>query len=78
MGVSKLTPKDSSGDMLAKLVPLQRYGTVQDIEFMTLFLASDAAKWITGGIFVVDGGQWLSGTGGLYSAGYLNINKSKL
>lgn len=76
--MSKLTPKDSTDEFLAKLVPLQRYGTIKDIEYMTLFLASDAAKYITGGIFVVDGGQWLAGTGGMYSSGYLNLNKSKL
>lgn len=73
--MSKLTPAQSSDEFLKNLVPLGRYGTVQDIEFMTLFLSSQAAQWITGGIFVVDGGQWLVGTGGMYSEGYMNRAK---
>ena len=37
-------------------VPLGRIGLPSDIANMVLFLASDEAKWITGQIFLVDGG----------------------
>ncbi|MET3926778.1 SDR family oxidoreductase [Devosia sp. 2618] len=36
--------------------PLQRLGTPQDIADAALFLASDAARWVTGANLVVDGG----------------------
>jgi NAD(P)-dependent dehydrogenase (short-subunit alcohol dehydrogenase family) len=45
--------------------PLQRLGQPNDIASAALFLASDAASWVTGGLFVVDGGGSLSlGIGG--------------
>jgi peroxisomal 2,4-dienoyl-CoA reductase len=31
---------------------------------MVAFLASPAGEWITGSIFVVDGGEWLARPGG--------------
>ena len=39
-------------------VPLKRWGTPEDMAGMYVFLASDAASYITGQIFPVDGG-WL-------------------
>jgi NAD(P)-dependent dehydrogenase (short-subunit alcohol dehydrogenase family) len=36
--------------------PLGHLGEVSDIANMALFLASDEARWITGGIYIVDGG----------------------
>lgn len=41
-------------------IPLGRWGTPRDIANMVAFLASPAGDWITGAIFVVDGGEWLS------------------
>ncbi|WP_461415455.1 SDR family oxidoreductase [Gemmatimonas sp.] len=41
-------------------IPLGRWGTPRDIANMVAFLASPAGDWITGGIFVVDGGEWLA------------------
>jgi NAD(P)-dependent dehydrogenase (short-subunit alcohol dehydrogenase family) len=38
-------------------IPMGRIGEVDDIAHMNLFLASDAAKYITGSEFVVDGGS---------------------
>ncbi len=79
VGISKLTPKSASPETFAKLVPLQRYGTVHDIGNATLFLVSSAASYVTGATIVVDGGQWMLGTGGMYTNLYLNGgSKSKL
>lgn len=41
-------------------IPLQRWGTPEDIGQMVTYLVSPAGEWITGAIFVVDGGEWLS------------------
>jgi 2,4-dienoyl-CoA reductase [(3E)-enoyl-CoA-producing], peroxisomal len=46
-----------------KAIPLGRMGTPRDIAQMVAFLASPAGDWITGAIFVVDGGEWLSKAG---------------
>lgn len=43
--------------MLSKNVPLGRFGKPEDISNMVLWLSSDCAKFVTGSIFRVDGGQ---------------------
>ncbi len=43
-------------EMIRRAVPLKRWGKESDIADAALFLASDAAKWITGTILEVDGG----------------------
>ena len=44
---------------MAASIPLRRLGTVEDIGYAALFLASDEAGYITGQTIVVDGGQVL-------------------
>jgi NAD(P)-dependent dehydrogenase (short-subunit alcohol dehydrogenase family) len=39
------------------LYPLRRVGTVDDIANVALFLASHEAAWVTGAVYVVDGGK---------------------
>ena len=52
-------------DYAKKSIPLRRFGTPNDIANAIAFLASPAGDWITGSIFVVDGGEWLArGQGG--------------
>ena len=43
-------------EIVAKRTPLGRLGEPEDIANAALFLASDAASWITGQTLVVDGG----------------------
>ncbi len=73
-GVRKaFTPPSSSGvtdifaaadekmaEYAANSIPLGRWGSPRDIGNMVAFLASPAGDWITGAIFVVDGGEWLA------------------
>jgi NAD(P)-dependent dehydrogenase (short-subunit alcohol dehydrogenase family) len=53
---------DSFGDTLAERLPTKRLGEPQDIANLALFLASDAASWITGETFVIDGGAGVAGS----------------
>lgn len=48
---------------LKRSIPLQRYGKKNDIADLALFLASDAASYISGAVMVCDGGQSLLGSG---------------
>jgi len=50
------TPKAMVDDIV-KRIPLSRMGQPDDLVGMCLFLLSDQARWITGQIFAVDGGQ---------------------
>ena len=40
----------------AENIPLGRWGTPEDVAKMALFLVSDEASWVTGAMFVIDGG----------------------
>jgi NAD(P)-dependent dehydrogenase (short-subunit alcohol dehydrogenase family) len=44
----------------AAVYPLKRIGTPDDIANLALFLASDESSWITGAVYVVDGGKTAS------------------
>ena len=44
---------------MAASIPLKRLGTVDDIGYAAMFLASDQAGYITGQTLIVDGGQIL-------------------
>jgi len=50
------TPQEMVADIV-KAIPLSRMGQPDDLVGMCLFLLSDQARWITGQIFNVDGGQ---------------------
>ena len=68
-GVKKaFTPPGGSGadvpamdEYVARAIPLGRWGTPEDVGHLVTYLASPAGEWITGAIFVVDGGSWLAG-----------------
>jgi NAD(P)-dependent dehydrogenase (short-subunit alcohol dehydrogenase family) len=52
-------------DRIAAHIPLRRLGLPDDIATAALFLASDAASWITVQTFVVDGGTTAQPSGGV-------------
>jgi peroxisomal 2,4-dienoyl-CoA reductase len=58
-GMKRLAPGEMEKEM-TKNIPLRRFGRIQEIADMSVYMASPAAKYITGAIFVVDGGQWLA------------------
>jgi 2,4-dienoyl-CoA reductase [(3E)-enoyl-CoA-producing], peroxisomal len=60
-GAIDVFAQERAMDRYAKaMIPLQRFGSPEDIANMVAFLASPAGAWITGAIMVVDGGEWLS------------------
>jgi NAD(P)-dependent dehydrogenase (short-subunit alcohol dehydrogenase family) len=46
-------------DTVRRGVPLGRFGTVEDVANMAIYLASPAGDYITGATMVIDGGEWL-------------------
>lgn len=57
---SKTEKKPHEGNALMKMMPVQKFGHVNDISNTALFLASPGASFITGTDILVDGGQWLT------------------
>ncbi len=56
---------EAGEEEIARRLPLRRLGEPDDVAKAALFLASDAASWITGQTLVVDGGAMVNPTGGL-------------
>ena len=54
--MTAVLPEQVKNQMLAN-IPLGRFGTPEDVAGAVLFLASDAAKYITGQTLNVDGGM---------------------
>ncbi|KAJ9095690.1 hypothetical protein QFC21_005562 [Naganishia friedmannii] len=52
-----IAPDNPKGDRNNDAMPLGRWGDGDEIAAMALFLFSDSANWITGQVFVVDGGE---------------------
>ena len=46
-------------DGILKSIPHGRFGTPDEVADLTVYLASDAARWVTGQTVAVDGGQML-------------------
>jgi NAD(P)-dependent dehydrogenase (short-subunit alcohol dehydrogenase family) len=65
---SQLNPANpaSVGDRYQAALPLGRYGTVEEVANVVLFLCSDLASNITGAQYVIDGGR--TATGGSVTA----------
>jgi NAD(P)-dependent dehydrogenase (short-subunit alcohol dehydrogenase family) len=51
---------EPAGDAAGLGLPLQRLGEPDDIAGGAVFLASDAARWITGHVLVIDGGALIA------------------
>ncbi len=58
-GMRRLAPTAEIRHKVEQAVPLRRFGTKDELADLALFLCSDAASFITGAVYVCDGGQSL-------------------
>jgi 3-oxoacyl-[acyl-carrier protein] reductase len=49
-----------AGERIKKRIPQRRFGTPEDLDGALLLLASDASRYMTGSIIVIDGGLMLA------------------
>lgn len=62
VGMDKLAPTEAARKVQEQKVPLSRYGTVQEVANLAVFLASTASQYMTGAIIPCDGGIGLVGS----------------
>ena len=55
-GMRRLTPTEETRRRVEQAIPLGRFGTKDELADLALFLCSDAAAYITGAVYVCDGG----------------------
>lgn len=58
-GMSRLAPPGFKEQLTAK-IPIKRFGTIDEIANVALFLCSDAASLVHGATIVADGAAWLA------------------
>jgi len=61
-GMRRLAPTPEARERVTKGVPLRRFAAIEEIAGLALFLASDAAAYMTGAVCVIDGGASLHGS----------------
>ncbi len=57
------TDKSSVGATQSDAIPMQRFGTIEELANLNIFLLSDACDYLTGAAIAMDGGQHLAGPG---------------
>lgn len=62
-GMRRLAPTEEVRQKIEQQIPLRRFGTKDELADLALFLSSDAAAYITGAVYVCDGGQSLCRSG---------------
>jgi NAD(P)-dependent dehydrogenase (short-subunit alcohol dehydrogenase family) len=71
LGVPGLDETGAAAERFARAIPLRRIGQPEDVGEVVLFLASEAARHVTGAAWLIDGGQTLQSfangpDGGIY------------
>lgn len=58
----RLFPDPMIMEGIRKTIPLRRFAILEEVANAATYLLSDYASYVTGENFVIDGGQWLSGS----------------
>ena len=58
----RLFPDPMIMEGIRKTIPLRRFAMLEEVANAATYLLSDYAGYVTGENFVIDGGQWLSGS----------------
>ncbi len=53
----RIWPNEAVKEMMLRSRALGRFGTVEDVAYPCIFLASEAAAWMSGATMVIDGGN---------------------
>ena len=61
-GMARLAPTAEARRGIERQIPLRRFGTKDELADLALFLCSGAASYMTGAVYVCDGGQSLCRT----------------
>jgi len=64
-------PDTKSSATSADTVPMRRFGQIQELQSLIVFLLSDACEYLTGQTIAIDGGQHLAGPGTFADLGTL-------
>ena len=67
-GMRRLAPTEEHRRRAMAAVPLGRFGAKDEIADLALFLCSEAAGFITGAVYVCDGGQSIVGSSALLAS----------
>lgn len=49
----------TDGNRILETIPIKRFGNVQDMVALSIYLSSKGSSWVTGTKFILDGGQTL-------------------
>jgi len=53
---AQMTPEDIRRNLEVSQIPLRRVGNLREVGLLALYLASDAAAYVTGQTWCIDGG----------------------
>ena len=68
---SRLLPRPELEEFARKRIPMHRFGTLEELANLAVFLVSDGSSYINGEVVVMDGGEQLQGAGEFTSLGRL-------
>ncbi len=65
-GMSRLAPGDARERAIGA-IPLRRFGSIEEMATMAVFLVSEGASYVSGETVVADGGAWLGSSAALWT-----------